>query len=90
MNNERNVGVFIPLRAVIYHGVLRLLLGNNFTIAGTVSVVKILHRLREWGTRLGVCLSYKLDYTSLVQHHLISFSLPCLLIHFSLVPYGDQ
>jgi len=35
-------GVFIPLRAVIYHGILKLLTGNNFTTAGPVSVAKSL------------------------------------------------
>lgn len=88
--HERNVGVLIPLRAVIYHGILKLLIWNIFTIAGTVSAVKILHKLREWGTRLGVCLSCKLEYTYLAECCLISFSLPCLLICFYIVPSGGR
>lgn len=80
MNNERNMGVCVPLRAVIYHGILKLLTRNYFTIAGTVPGGKIFHKLREQGTRVGAYLSDKLEYTYLAQYCLISFPLPCLLI----------
>lgn len=40
MNNGKHEGVFIPLRAVICHGIL-LLIGNTFTVVGTVNMVKI-------------------------------------------------
>lgn len=78
MNDNRSGGVFISLRGVIYHGILKLMVGSNFTRAGTVNVVKMLHKLREWGTRLGGHLRYKLEYAYLAQYCLISLSLPCL------------
>lgn len=43
LNNEGKGGGFVSLRAVICHGILKLLIGNNVTIAGTVGVVTICH-----------------------------------------------
>lgn len=43
----KRIGVSIGIRAAIYHGILNLLIKNNFTRAGTVSVVRIFHTLRE-------------------------------------------
>lgn len=44
---QQDMGGFITLRTVIYHGIAKLLIGNNRATA-----VKILCKFREWGKRL--------------------------------------
>lgn len=75
---------FITLRAVIYHGTSKLMIGNN-----SATVVKILCKLRL-GYKAGVCLGSKLKYTYLAQYCLISFSLPWLLLFCCTVQISDS